>query len=247
MPDLALWKWLLGAWCAFNIGVAKTGVPGLGILAIPLFVFTVGDARLSAGWLLPILISADVFAVFYYRRHAAAKRLLSLLPWVAVGLAAGAYVLRYDDNVLRPLIGGIIFVMLCLYLLRKRAVNPIPTEGAFFTGFYGSFAGFATMIANAAGPVMNIYLLTRKLTREEFVATGAWFFFIVNLTKVPVYVSHHMISQTSLLFDLAMFPATIGGALFGRKLLAWMPEKAFESAVIVLTFLATIALFLPSR
>jgi uncharacterized membrane protein YfcA len=149
--------------------------------------------------------------------------------------------------VLRPLIGGIIFVMLCLYLLRKRTVNPIPTEGAFFTGFYGSFAGFATMIANAAGPVMNMYLLTKKLTREEFVATGAWFFFIVNLTKVPVYVSHQMISQTSLLFDLAMLPATIGGALFGRKLLAWMPEKAFEYAVIVLTFLATIALFLPAR
>lgn len=247
MPDLPLWKWLLGACCAFNVGVAKTGVPGLGILVIPLFVFTVGDARLSAGWLLPILISADVFAVFYYRRHAAANRLFSLLPWVIAGLAAGAYVLRFNDAVLRPLVGGIIFVMLCIYLLRKRSVNPIPTEGAFYTGFYGCFAGFATTIANAAGPVMNIYLLTKKLSREEFVATGAWFFFVVNLTKVPIYLSHNMISRSSLIFDLMLLPATIGGALVGRKVLAWMPEKVFEYSVIGLTFLATIALFLPAR
>ncbi|MCS7025756.1 MAG: sulfite exporter TauE/SafE family protein [Bryobacteraceae bacterium] len=247
MPELSWWKWLLGAWCAFNIGVAKTGVPGLGIFAIPLFVFTVGDARLSAGWLLPVLISADVFAVYYYRRHPAAKRLFSLMPSVFAGLVVGAWVLRYDDRVLRPLVGAIILVMLGLYLLRQRAVNPMPTEGAFFTAFYGVFAGFATMIANAAGPVMNLYLLTKKLAREDFVATGAWFFFFVNLAKLPVYVSHEMISRTSLAFDAAMLPAVIAGALTGRQLLKRIPQKAFEFAVLGLTLLATVALFVPAR
>lgn len=245
MPNLPLWKWALGALCAFNIGVAKTGMPGLGILAIPLFVITVGDARASAGWLLPILLSADVFAVFYYRRHAAAKRLFSLIPWVAIGLTVGALVLRYDDRVLRPLVGAIILLMLCLYLLRKRLVNPLPTDGAVYAGLYGSFAGFATMIANAAGPVMNVYLLSKKLTREEFVATGAWFFFLINVCKVPVYVHHGMITSTSLWFDAAMLPATIGGALVGRFVLAHIPQKTFEWSVILLAFLSTLLLFLP--
>ncbi|MBI3683276.1 MAG: sulfite exporter TauE/SafE family protein [Acidobacteria bacterium] len=225
MPDLPLWKWLLGAFCAFNVGVAKTGMPGLGILVIPLFVLTVGDARLSAGWLLPVLMSADVFAVFYYRRHAAARRLFSLMPWVAVGMAIGAWVLRYDDRVLRPIVGIIIISMLVLYLVRKRTVNPLPADGSAYSGFYGAFAGFATMVANAAGPIMNVYLLSRRLTREEFVATGAWFFFLVNLTKVPVYVKHGMISQSSLWFDAGLLPATISGALLGRKLLEVMPQK----------------------
>jgi uncharacterized membrane protein YfcA len=247
MPSLPLWKWLLGAFCAFNIGVAKTGMPGLGILAIPLFVVTVGDARLSAGWLLPILLSADLFAVFYFRRHAAANRLFSLAPWVAAGLIAGSFVLRYDDKVIRPIVGGIILVMLFVYLLRKRAVNPLPTDGAFYSGFYGGFAGFATMVANAAGPIMNVYLLSKKLTREEFVATGAWFFFLVNLSKLPVYIHHGMITQTSLLFDLAMLPASVAGALVGRRILDSIPEKTFEAAVIILAFVATIVLFIPSR
>ena len=198
-------------------------------------------------WLLPILISADVFAVFYYRRHPAAGRLFSLIPWVAIGGAAGAYVLGYDDRVIRPLVGTIIFLMLCLYLLRKRAVDPIPTDGTAFSAFYGIFAGFATTVANAAGPIMNIYLLSKKLSREEFVATGAWFFFLVNLSKVPIYVSHSMISKTSLLFDVAMLPATISGALVGRKVLQLMPEKVCEMAGMVMTAVAAIALFLPSR
>lgn len=247
MPDLPLWKWILGAICAFSIGVAKTGVPGIGILTVPIFVFTVGNARLSAGYVLPILISADLFAVFYYRRHPAAGRLFSLVPWVAIGMTGGAYVLGYDDRVIRPLVGGIVLVMLCLYLLRKRVVNPLPTDSTGFSAFYGIFAGFATTVANAAGPIMNIYLLSKRLSREEFVATGAWFFFLVNLSKVPIYVSHSMISKTSLLFDAAMLPATIGGALVGRKVLQMMPEKMFEMAVIVMTFIATVALFLPAR
>ncbi|MBI4903864.1 MAG: sulfite exporter TauE/SafE family protein [Acidobacteria bacterium] len=247
MPDLPLWKYLLGAFCAFNIGVAKTGMPGLGILAIPLFVVTVGDARLSAGWLLPILLSGDIFAVFYYRRHAAAGKLFSLAPSVAVGLAAGSFMLRFDDRVLRPIVGFIILSMLILYLIRKRSVNPLPTEGVVYTSFYGGFAGFATMIANAAGPVMNIYLLSKRLTREEFVATGAWFFFLVNLSKLPVYLNHGMISGKSLAFDAVLLPASIGGALMGRKLLALMPERVFEWSVTVLAFLATGLLFMPNR
>lgn len=245
VPDFPWWKYLLGAVCAFNIGVSKTGMPGLGILAIPLFVVTVGDARLSAGWLLPILLSGDVFAVFYYRRHAAAGRLFSLAPSVVVGLGLGSLMLRYDDRVLRPIVGMIILSMLILYLIRKRSVNPLPTDGALWGSLYGGFAGFATMIANAAGPVMNIYLLSKRLTREEFVATGAWFFFLVNLSKLPVYVHHGMISRQSLTFDAMLLPASVAGALLGRKLLALMPERVFEWSVIVLAFLATGLLFFP--
>ncbi|MBI3208486.1 MAG: sulfite exporter TauE/SafE family protein [Candidatus Solibacter usitatus] len=245
MPDLPLWKWILGALCAFNMGVAKTGMPGLGILVVPLFVLTVGDARASAGWLLPILLSSDVFAVFYYRRHAAAGRLFALAPWVAVGLAAGSFVLRYDDKVLRPLVGFIILSMLCVYLIRQRRVDPLPTDSLVASGFYGAFAGFATMVANAAGPVMNVYLLSKRLTREEFVATGAWFFFLVNLSKIPVYLSHGMITSQSLAFDAAMIPASIGGALAGRWLLPLIPQKTFELVVVVLAFVATALLFVP--
>lgn len=245
MPDFPLYKWLLGAICAFSVGIAKTGVPGFGILSVPVFVLTVGDARLSAAWLLPLLICADAFAVFYYRRHAAAGALFSLLPWVLIGMAGGAVMLRYPDEVIRPVVGSISLIMLVLYLWRRRKTTGLPPADWKHAGFYGGSAGFATMVANAAGPIMNMYLLTKQLPREEFVATGAWFFFVVNLSKVPVYKSLGLFSRQSLLFDLALMPFVVAGALFGRKLLMIMPEKIFINSVIVLAFAATLLLFLP--
>lgn len=245
MPDFPLYKWLLGAVCAFSVGVAKTGMPGLGILAAPVFVLLVGDARLSAAWLLPLLICADAFAVVYYRRHAAAGALFTLLPWVMIGMAGGAVMLRYPDRLIRPVVGTISLVMLLLFLWRQRRTTPLPPADWKHAGFYGTSAGFATMVANAAGPVMNMYLLTKQLPREEFVATGAWFFFIVNLSKVPVYAKLELFSSRSLSFNLALIPFVIAGALTGRKLLFLMPEKIFVNSVVVLAFLATLLLFLP--
>lgn len=241
MPELAWWQWAMGALGAFAVGVAKTGVPGLGIFVVPLMVLAVGNARQSAGWLLPMLCVADVFAVFYWRRHAAASRLFSLAPWTLMGMAAGAVTLGLSEAYLRPMVGVIVLLMLLAYLRRRFRKNevPQPTRSAP----YGIAAGFATTVANAAGPVMNLYLLSKRLPKEEFIATGAWFFFIINLTKVPIYVYHGMISQNSLLFDAAMVPAVLAGALTGRWVVDHISPQVFEATVVVLTAVSALLLF----
>jgi uncharacterized membrane protein YfcA len=215
-------------------------MPGLGILAIPLMIITVGDAKRSAGWLLPVLCTADLFAIYYFRRHAAAGRLFQLMPWVAIGLVGGALALSLTEQVLRPLVAGIILVMLLIYLYRRYHANEIPEAHPIP---YGVAAGFSTTVANAAGPVMNLYLLSQRLPKQEFVATGAWFFFFVNLLKVPIYAWHGLFSRASLMFDLAMIPAVLAGALTGRWLLERIPVRVFEWAVIGLTAVSTILIF----
>jgi uncharacterized membrane protein YfcA len=242
MPDLATWQWVLGAFCAWMVGIAKTGVPGLAILVIPLMVLTVGDARLSAGWLLPILCMADVFAVWWWRRHAAAGRLFSLAPWVLAGMICGAAALSLSERVLRPAVGLIVLVMVAAYL-RQRLRPAMPAGATAHPAPYGVAAGFATTVANAAGPVMNLYLLGKRLPKEEFVATGAWFFFFINLTKVPIYLFHGLIGARSLAFDAVLAPAVFVGALTGRWLLARISPRVFEALVIVLTAVSTLLLF----
>lgn len=240
MPHLAPWQWLLGIFSAFMIGVAKTGAPGVGTMIAPLMVLTVGDARLAAAWTLPVLSTADVFAVAYWRRHAEARQLLSLIPWVLVGIAGGAVALSLDELIIRRIIGVIIVGMLLVYLWRRfRPIGQVEGNPAF----YGVCAGFATTLANASGPVMNLYLLTKKLPKEKFVATGAWFFFAVNLLKSPVYAWYHLYSRASLVFDLLMVPAVLAGALAGRWLIRHMPQDVFEVAVIALTAVSCLLLF----
>jgi len=227
--------------CAFFVGVSKTGVPGLGILVVPLMVLTVGDARQSAGWLLPVLCTADLFAVYYWRRNAAARRLFSLAPWVLAGMVFGAAALGLSERALRPVVGVIVLVMLALYVRRRLRSHQVevPVHGAP----YGVAAGFATTVANAAGPVMSLYLLSKRLSKEDFVTTGAWFFFVINLTKLPIYTWHGLISRHSLAFDAMMVPAVLAGALTGRWLVYRIPQKLFEALVVALTAISTLILF----
>jgi len=221
------------------VGMAKTGMPGLGILAVPMMVLTIGDARQASGWLLPILCFADLFAVYYWRKHAAAGRLFSLLPWVLAGIAVGAITLSLPERQLRPMVGGIILVMLCLYLWRRYRSEVIPAAHPMP---YGIAAGFSTTVANAAGPVMSLYLLSMRLPKEDFVATGAWFFFFINLVKVPIYLYQGIITGPSLWFGLYVSPAVLAGAIVGRWLIHRIPGAVFEWSVIGLTAISTILL-----
>jgi len=241
MPHLALWQWLLGAFSAFMIGVAKTGAPGVGSMVAPLMVLTVGDARYAAAWTLPILSTADVFAVLYWRRHAEARQLLSLIPWVLAGIGGGWFALRLNEVVIRRMIGVIILGLLMVYLWRRWSpAGSVAGNPAFF----GVCTGFTTTVANAAAPVMNLYLLSRKLPKEQFVATGAWFFFVVNLVKSPVYAWYHLYSKASFTFDALMIPIVLGGALTGRWLIHHMPQRVFEILVIALTAISSVFLFI---
>jgi hypothetical protein len=241
MPHLALWQWSLGAFCAFMIGVAKTGAPGIGTLISPLMVMMVGDARLATAWTLPILCTADVFAVWYWRRHAEARQLFSMAPWVVVGLGGGALALALSEQVIRRMVGVIILGMTGIYLWRRMSPAAEQVHGS--PAFYGAATGFSSTVANAAGPVMNLYLLSRRLPKEQFVATGAWFFFVLNLLKAPVYAWYGLYSAPSLVFDVFMAPAVLGGALAGRWLIHRMPQRLFEITVIGLTAVSSLILF----
>jgi uncharacterized membrane protein YfcA len=237
MPHLELWKWLLGGFSAFTLGAAKSGVPGGGMLAIPMMVLVVGSARYAAAWTAPILSTGDVFAVLYWRRHAEARKLLSLIPWVVLGGAGGYFALGLDDQLLRRMVATIIAVMLLLFVLQRRGYLSELSRGAWI---YGIAAGFATVVANAAGPIMNMYLLSRRLSKEQFVATGAWFFFVVNLAKVPLYMNYGLFSVESLVFDALMAPFVIAGGFAGLWLIHRVPQAVFEWLVVVL---ATVSLY----
>ena len=239
MPELATWQWVLGAFCALVIGVAKTALPGAGTLTAPLMVLLVGDARYAPAWTAPILVVADLFAVTYWRRNADARTLFTLMPWVAAGVAGGGLALALSEQIVRRILGGIIVTMLVLNVVRR--LRDVQAGG--HAPFYGVAAGFATTVANSAGPVMSIYLLSQRLPKERFVATGAWFFFAVNLLKLPIYSAHHLFSRASLLFDLVVIPAVVCGAVGGLWLVRRVPQGAFEILVLLLTALSSLFLF----
>lgn len=224
------------------IGVAKTGAPGLAMLTVPLMVFTVGDARFAAAWTVPMLIVGDVFAVVRWRRQAEIPVLLRLAPWVLGGMLLGGVALRLDDAIVRRVLASIILVMVVL-TIERRHVSTTPTSGSQgAAASYGVAAGFATTLANAAGPVMSAYLLLRRMPKEQLVATGAWFYLAVNIGKLPIYAANGLFSTGSLVFDSVMAPLVALGAVGGFNLLRLIPQRLFDLLTLGLATAAALAL-----
>ncbi len=205
-------------------------------------------ARASTGVLLPLLICGDIVAVTAYRRHAVWSHLVRLCPWVAAGVVAGYLAMGrlQGDRKFQNLIGWILLAMIGLHIWRQwrlshanSAVDAMPHSHRF-AAIMGILAGFTTMIANAAGPVMILYLLAMQLPKMEFLGTGAWFFLGVNLFKVPFSWRLGLITAPSLLTDLWLAAAVVVGALAGRVLVRHINQRLFEALALVLSALAAL-------
>lgn len=243
--DLSSLQWILLCLCGLLIGMAKTGISGVGLMVVPILANAFGG-RVSVGLLLPILIFADIMAVAWYNRHADWKHVLKLIPWALAGIIVASLVGKnISDLAFNRILAILVISGIAILLwqdLRSRKEN-IP-KSKWFAAILGLVGGFATMMGNAAGPVMALYLLSMRLPKNTFIGTGAWFFFIVNVSKVPLHIwSWKTITLESFALDLMMIPAIALGAVFGIWLVRYFPEKLYRLLVIATTLLSAILLF----
>ena len=173
---IELLQWLILAAAAVIVGVSKTGLPGLGILAVTL-VALVLPARQSTGTILPMLIAGDICAVGYYHLHASWRHILRLAPWAVAGVLLGTVALgRLGDAQIRPLIGGIVLTLVAgnVWLSQQPQLRDRISQFYVLAAAIGILAGFTTMVSNAAGPIMVIYFLAMGLPKNGFLGTSAW-------------------------------------------------------------------------
>lgn len=254
MDTLTLWQLAALAAASTLVGFSKTAVSGANTISLAVFA-AVLPARESTGVLLPILIAGDVLAVLTYRRHAHWPTLLRLFPAVAVGVVAGTLFMMWaGDAAVRTSIGAILLFMAGVTLWRRRTaagsaepstdVGPPAAAERLKTRSYGVLGGFTTMVANAGGPVMSLYLLSAGFRKLGFLGTSAWFFLIVNTSKVPFSVGLGLIDAQSLLLDACMLLFVLPGAWIGRKCVDRINQTLFERLVIGATVLGGLQLLL---
>ncbi len=160
--------------------------------------------------------------------------------WVAILLAF------INDLQVQRMVGGIIVGMMVyqLYHKARRLSNVAISEHPAFAPSMGMAAGFTTMVANAAGPFVLIYMLAMRMGKLEVVGTIAWYFLVVNLFKVPFAVGLGLITIESLLFNLWLVPAVVLGAVAGRWLLGRINQNSFEWMALTLALLGGLRLLL---
>lgn len=242
---LDAWQWAMIVVAATLVGVSKTGVAGVGMLFVAIFA-NILPTKVASGFVLPLLIFGDVVAVASYRRHTEWKYLWRLMPWTAAGVVTGYFAMdRIDDRQASVLIGTIIVVLVGAQAWRKwRPLAADTPHPVWFAPLIGVLAGFTTLVANAAGPLMAVYLLAMRLPKMAYVGTGAMFFLLLNLFKVPFMVNLGLITTDSFGVNLMLAPAVLAGALFGRWLLPRINQRLFEGLILVFSALAGLRLLL---
>ena len=244
--DLSSTQWillLLAAWC---VGAAKAGFAGVGL--IPVFVMAEIFGKSSVGILLPMLVVADISVFHGYRKYGSWKPVWKLLPPALVGIALGVFILRdLPEEWARPVIGGLILFMVLLLVFRRIDAEKFSrlAHSAGFGQAAGVLAGVATMLANAAGPVFQLYFISRDIPKMELIGIGARFFLLVNILKLPLTGGLGYTDPESLLLNLKLVPLILIGVWSGKKLLQMVSQRVFEWMVIGVAVVAGLRLLSP--
>lgn len=242
MPELTVSQWLLAILAAAGIGVSKSGFTGLGMFHVAVFAELFGG-KSSTGIVLPMLIVGDVCSVAVFGKSAHWQYIKRVFPPAAIGVVVGwALMERINASVYQAVIGCILLCLIAMQavrMVRPSLFDVVPHSLAFAWGL-GIVAGITTMLANAAGPIVALYLLVVALPKAELVGTGAWFFLILNVYKLPFSAEQGLIDGGTLAFNLALTPAIIAGTFLGRWLIRLVPQRLFDA--MLLTFVAIAAL-----
>jgi uncharacterized membrane protein YfcA len=234
--------WLLLAIAAFGIGITKSGFSGVSMVHVILFAYVFG-ARESTGIVLPMLIAGDIFAMTVYGKHANWKYVRRMFGPAMIGVVAGWLLMfRLDEKYYRPLIGTIILGLTVLQIIRiwkEEWLADVP-HARWFAWSMGILVGLTTMLANAAGPVFGLYLLAIGLPKMEFVGTAAWFFLLLNISKIPFSWSLGLIRLDTLALNAALMPLIGLGLWIGTMVVRRIPQKLFDSLILIFTGVAAL-------
>jgi uncharacterized protein len=236
---------LLGA---FLIGLSKAGfAAGLGMLTTPLVAAAV-PARQAIGLILPLLCVADALAIGLYWRKWDAAAVRYPTAGALAGIAAGMlFVTSVSNQALALAIGIVGLAMTLLLMIRARWFPHATYRPRIVDGLaVGIAAGFASTIAHAAGPILALFLLAQRMSKEAFVASNAVFFTAINLLKVPPYVASGLITRETLWLDLWLLPMIPIGVVAGWAANRLLPQRHFDAIVYVLLLVASLQLIVAS-
>jgi uncharacterized membrane protein YfcA len=227
----------------FLLGLGKGGFAGLGMISVPLLTLAVPTLQ-GAAILVPILITQDAISVWAYRRAWSGWNLKLLIPGSILGMTAGTLFASHVSNAAIELSVGLLGLSFVLYRwlgkflwpdLARAAEQPKRPHPAFGV-FWGSLAGFMSLLVNVGAPPYQIHILPQRLDKLTFVGTTVMFFAFMNLMKVPSYFVLGQFSARNFATSVALLPLAVAANFFGIWLVRRTPTEPFYRITYVLMF-----------
>lgn len=156
---------------------------------------------------------------------------------MVVGVLVGVWIGDIiSENLFKKVMAFIIIGSIgIMWYFERRKTDTIP-QNKVFSNSVGFLAGFTTMIGNLAGPISNIYFLAMRLPKNEFIGTGAWLFFIINVFKLPFhFFVWKTVTKESLVLNLTLIPTIVIGFFLGAALVKRISNVNYRKFIIFIT------------
>jgi uncharacterized protein len=243
MPNDILF-WFFAGLAALVVGGSKGGVPGIGILGVPVLSQVISPV-VAAGLLLPIFILSDLYGLWLYRKSYDTRNIIIIVAAATIGIAVGWATAQYNsDALVKFLVGSIgLWYAADLYFKSRRKVPAEARPADIPRGiFWGSLAGFTSFVAHAGGTPYQMFVLPQKLDKMTYAGTTTIAFSVINLLKLPPYWQLGQVNVGSLWTAAYLVPVALFGAWGGYKLTKLLPQKMFFRCVEIALFLVSLKL-----
>lgn len=214
-------SWLAGV-AALLVGLAKGGMPAIGMVAVPLLSLSMSPVQ-AAVLLLPIYVISDMVGVWLYRHAYSAVNLRILIPAGVTGVVVGWLTAAMVSDRAITLLIGLMGIGFCLNMWLRKNGNAPPQPAHVGKGwFWGVVSGFTSFISHAGAPPFQVYMLPQKLPKAEFAGTSTILFAVINAAKIVPYQNLRPYSTEMLWSAAAVVPfaliGTVAGAYATRRI-----------------------------
>jgi len=242
--DLSLYLPLLLA--SLCVGLSKGGLPGIGMIAVPMLALKMSPIE-AAALLLPIFILSDIVAVYLYRHHFDKRNLKIMVPAGLIGVAIGGLTASVVSETGITFLIGLLGIGFCLKVwLQKNTAETKKTVSVASGYAWGTLSGFTSFVAHAGAPPYQVYMLPQKLPRLVFAGTTTIVFAAVNLAKIIPYSIIEPYGTTSLKLSMTFLPVALLGTVLGKTAINKLGDKWFYRVVQCALFIICIQLVIKS-
>lgn len=233
-----LFFWAICAGSVLLMAIAKSGFGGAAAsLSAPLML-TILPARETLAILLPLYLLTDIWAIWIWRGYSYWRVLFWMVVCGVIGQIFGYVLISViNDAMLKALIGLIALFIGGRYWYRVKSPailsNPrqqardlrgrLKSRAAIWCGL----SGFSSFISLTGGIPVQVYLLPMKMHRYLVVGTSAWYFFSINVAKLPFFFQLGMFTSSTLFITVVLMPIIPLGVSIGKWLNRRMTDKGF--------------------
>lgn len=234
--------WSMAVLAAMLIGMAKGGLPAVGLLSVPLLSLVISPVA-AAGILLPVYVVSDIFGLYAYRRDYDARIVLIVAAGATVGVGIGWATASIVSEQVVTVLVGTVGLAFAAYLLVRKTGERTRKPGKLGPGLLWSMlAGFTSFVSHAGAPPYQVYVMPLGLPKAVFAGTATIVFAYINAIKLVPYYFLGQLGFDNLRVAAVLVPVAVVAVFAGVRLVRILPEKQFFRLVTWALFAVSVKL-----